>query len=55
MVNAHEREDAEESSAMIRVGNLSAKYMIDKEKSDRCGNYHTLREVGSKIPPRINL
>jgi hypothetical protein len=54
-VSAQERDGAEESSAMIRAGKLSGKYVIGKEGSNRCGNYHTRHEVGSKIPPQARL
>jgi hypothetical protein len=39
---------------MIRASKLSGTYVIDKEGSNRCGNYHTLREDGNKIPPEMN-
>jgi hypothetical protein len=55
MVSALRGDGAEESSAMIRASKLSGKWIIDKEGSNRCENYHTLREVGSKIPPQISL
>jgi hypothetical protein len=55
MVSAQEGDGAEESSAMIRANKLSGKWMIDKERSNRCGNYHTLREVGNKIPSETRL
>jgi hypothetical protein len=55
LVSGQERDGAEESSAMIRAGKLSGKYVIGKEGSNRCGNYHTRREVGSKIPPEERL
>ena len=34
---------------------LSGECVIDKEGSNRCENYHTLREVGSNIPPEARL
>jgi hypothetical protein len=54
MISAQEG-GAEERSAMIRASKLNGKYVIDKEGSNRCGNYHTRHEVGSKIPPQARL
>jgi hypothetical protein len=53
MISAQEGDGAEERSAMIRASKL--RYVIDKEGSNRCGNYHTLREDGNKIPPEMSL
>jgi hypothetical protein len=55
MISAQEGDGAEERSAMIRASKLSGKYVIDKEGSNRCGNYHTLCEDGNKIPPEMSL
>jgi len=55
MISAQEGDGAEERSAMIRASKSRGKYVIDKEGSNRCGNYHTLREDGNKIPPEMSL